>query len=144
MEVLARPQGIAQLLRGRAQPTAGQRGDRLRVGGALGHGVQHPLRTDAQQVRDEAGHLDVGFFEQGFQPIPLLDAGPCQFTWSASGCATSAAPDPVLQAGSRAIDAPSTARATPKYSRNTHAPGQTTYRPQPLHGECDLTTPGRT
>jgi hypothetical protein len=29
----------------------------------------------------------------------------------------------------------------PNYSPNTHAPGQTTYRPQHLHGERDLTAP---
>jgi hypothetical protein len=65
MQRRASLEGITQLL-GRGTQA---RGRECREGGRVGFAVrqrlQHAGGTDAKQVRHEAGHLDVCFFEQG-------------------------------------------------------------------------------
>jgi hypothetical protein len=46
-----------------------------RIGFAGRQRLRHAAGTDAEQVRHEAGHLDVRFLEQGLQPILQLYVG---------------------------------------------------------------------
>ena len=63
MQRRTRLEGVAQLLgRGtQARGREGRKGDR--IGFAVRHGLQHPAGTDAEQIRHQAGHLDVRFLE---------------------------------------------------------------------------------
>jgi hypothetical protein len=67
-------QGIAQLLRRRAEARGGERGQRRGIGLAVSQRLQHAARADAQQIGDETRELDVRFFEQRFQAVLQLDA----------------------------------------------------------------------
>jgi hypothetical protein len=90
-----RLEGIAQLI-GRGTQA---RGRECRKGGRIGSAVrqrlQHAAGTDAEQVRHEAGHLDVRFLEQGLQPILELDA----ITGHLVLAAHHGAPEPLLNVG---------------------------------------------
>ena len=76
MQRRTRLEGIAQLLGGGTQA----RGRERREGGGIGFAVrqrlQHAAGTDAEQVRHEAGHFDVRFLEERFQPAVELHAVP--------------------------------------------------------------------
>jgi hypothetical protein len=54
---------VTQLLARGTQATIGQGGQRCRMGSSVGQRPQHAPCTDAQQIRDEAGQLNVGFFQ---------------------------------------------------------------------------------
>ena len=74
MQRRARLEGIAQLRRRRAQARVRQRrqGDGIRL--AIRQRLQHASCAGAQQIRDEAGQLDVRFLEQRLQPVVELHA----------------------------------------------------------------------
>jgi len=72
-ELLAGIEGVAQLLGRGPQAMIGQGGQRPGVGRPVGQRLEHPPGADAQQVRDQARQLDVGLFQQRFQPVLELD-----------------------------------------------------------------------
>jgi hypothetical protein len=68
-------QRVAQLFRGGAQALIRQRRQSGRAGFPVRERLQHAPGTDAQQIRDEAGQLDMGLFQKSFQlvlqPYPI-------------------------------------------------------------------------
>ena len=78
------------------------RGRECREGGRIGFTVrqrlQHAAGADAEQVRHEAGHLDVRFLEQGLQPILELHAIAGDLVLAAHH----GAPEPLLGVGHEA------------------------------------------
>jgi hypothetical protein len=59
-------QRIAQLCRRGAQTPIGQGRQSCRIGFSIGQCLQHPPRTQAQQIRDQTRQLDMGLFQQCF------------------------------------------------------------------------------
>ena len=74
MQQPTRTEGVAQLCRRRPPARGRQCGQGGRIGFAVRERLQHAPGADAQQVRHEAGHLDVRFLEQRFQPVLELHA----------------------------------------------------------------------
>ena len=62
------------MLRRGAQARGRERREGGRIGFAVRQRLQHAAGADAQQVRDEAGHLDVRFLEQRLQSVVELHA----------------------------------------------------------------------
>jgi hypothetical protein len=75
MQRRTRLEGIAQLLGRGTQARGREYRKGSRIGFAVRQRLQHAAGTDAEQVRHEAGHLDVRFLEQGLQPILQLYVG---------------------------------------------------------------------
>ena len=74
MQRRTRLEGVARLL-GRGTQARGRECRKGgRIGLAVGQGLQHAAGTNAEQIRHQAGHLDVRFLEQGLQPILELHA----------------------------------------------------------------------
>ena len=98
MQRRTRLEGIAQLL-GRGAQARGREGrEGGRIGLAIRQRLQHAAGTDAEQVRHEAGHLDVRFLEQRLQSVLELHAIPGDLVLAAHH----GAPEPLLGVGHEA------------------------------------------
>jgi len=69
IEFLACAERIRQLLLRGTQAPIAEGGERRGVTLSLGERLQDPSPAEAQQVRDQAGQLDVRFFQQSLQPV---------------------------------------------------------------------------
>jgi hypothetical protein len=72
MEIRARTEGVAQLVRRRAQPLVRQCGQRRRISHAIGEFLQHAACGRARQIGDGTRELNVRFFEQRFQSVDAI------------------------------------------------------------------------
>ena len=72
MQFLAGTEGVAQLFPSGAQAGIGQASLRRRVAFPLRDRFQHAPSTDARQVRDDAGELEMSLFQQSLQAILQL------------------------------------------------------------------------
>ena len=64
LEIRARTERITQLFRRGPQSLMSQSGQSHWIGFPVGHGLEHASSADSQQIRDQTGQLDVGFFQQ--------------------------------------------------------------------------------
>jgi len=69
VELGAGAECVAQLCRCGAQILICQRSQSCWIGFSVGKRLQHPPCTRPQQIRHQAGQLNVGFFQQSLQAV---------------------------------------------------------------------------